>query len=110
MNDQYVSYEDYQKSCEMEEYNRACGNNNNQSREEMLNELRALKFSIIELGLYLNTHPCDQEAICMHKEYANKYKKLADQYQKMYGPLTIMFPCNKWRWLEEPWPWERGNF
>ena len=110
MNDQYVSYEDYQKDCEMEEYNRACGNDNNSSREEMINELRALKFSIIELGLYLNTHPCDKKAICMHKEYCNKYRKLADQYQKMYGPLTIMFPCNSWRWLEEQWPWERGNF
>ena len=37
-------------------------------------------------------------------------KDLKDKYQKMYGPLTIFYPCNKWRWLEEPWPWERGNY
>ena len=37
-------------------------------------------------------------------------KELMDKYQKVYGPLTINFPCNKWRWLEEPWPWERGNY
>ena len=30
-------------------------------------------------------------------------KELKDKYQKVYGPLTINFPCNKWRWLEEPW-------
>ena len=36
--------------------------------------------------------------------------ELTDKYQKVYGPLTIQFPCNKWRWIEEPWPWERGNF
>ena len=35
---------------------------------------------------------------------------LANKYQSIYGPLSIYFPCNKWRWLEEPWPWERGNF
>ena len=49
-------------------------------------------------------------AICLHKEYCYKFEDLADKYQSIYGPLTIMFPCNKWRWLEEPWPWERGNF
>ena len=35
-------------------------------------------------------------------------KDLEDKYQKVYGPLTINYPCNKWRWLEEPWPWEGG--
>lgn len=110
MNDQYISYEDYQKDCEMEEYDRACGNNYNLNRNEMMMKLRSLKFSIVELAQYLDTHPEDQKALCLHKEYCNKYDKLADQYQKIYGPLSIMFPCNKWRWLEEPWPWERGNY
>lgn len=102
MNEQYISYEDYQRDCEMQDFNRHCGCNDN-TREEMLRKLKELKFSIIELGLYLDTHPDDEKAICLHKEYANKYRNLADQYQKIYGPLTIMFPCNKWRWLEEPW-------
>ena len=39
-----------------------------------------------------------------------KAKELKDAYQKMYGPLTMNYPCKKWRWLEEPWPWERGNY
>ena len=38
------------------------------------------------------------------------YIELKDKYQKVYGPLSIYYPCNKWRWLEEPWPWEGGNF
>ena len=29
---------------------------------------------------------------------------MRDMYQKVYGPLMITYPCNKWRWLEEPWP------
>ena len=79
-------------------------------KEALLYQVMQYKFALTELDLYLDTHPDDEKAICLHKEYCNKYRKLADQYQKIYGPLTIMFPCNKWRWLEEPWPWERGNF
>lgn len=79
-------------------------------RQEMLDQIKSLDFAIIELGLYLDTHPEDQRAICMHREYCKQTKDLKDKYQKMYGPLTIFYPCNKWRWLEEPWPWERGNY
>lgn len=78
-------------------------------RQEMIDQIKALNFAIIELGLYLDTHPEDQKALCMHREYARQLRDLEDKYQKMYGPLTIFFPCNKWRWLEEPWAWERGN-
>ena len=79
------------------------------NREEMAKKLKCYRFAIIELGLYLDTHPDDEKAICLHREYANKFKVLEDKYQKVYGPLSIMYPCNKWRWLEKPWPWERGN-
>ena len=78
-------------------------------QKEMLMKIRELDFAIIELGLYLNTHPEDQRALCLHRKYTKELKELKDKYQKVYGPLSIYFPCNKWRWLEEPWPWERGN-
>lgn len=93
-------------SCEIER-NCAC---DNELREEMLMQIRAYKFSIVELGLYLDTHPDDEKALCLHREYTKRAKELADKYQKIYGPLSIYYPCKKWRWLEEPWPWERGNF
>ena len=77
----------------------------NISREEMLNKIKEYKFSIIELALYLDTHPEDEKALCLHRKYANILKDLMDKYQKVYGPLAIDYPCNKWRWLEEPWSW-----
>lgn len=80
------------------------------TRKELLNEIRSLKFSIKDLSLYLDTHPNDEKALCLHNKYSKKLRPLEDNYQKIYGPLTINFPCNKWRWLEEPWPWERGNY
>lgn len=79
----------------------------NMTQERMLKEIKCLQFAIIELGLYLDTHPDDERALCLHRKYARELKDLQDKYQKVYGPLTINFPCNKWRWLEMPWPWER---
>jgi len=79
-------------------------------RREMIEQIRCFDFAITELALYLDTHPDDKKALCLHRKYAKEVKELKDKYQKVYGPLTINYPCNKWRWLEEPWPWERGNF
>ena len=80
------------------------------TREEMIEEIRCLGFAIVELAQYLDTHVDDEKALCLHRKYATRLRDLKDKYQKVYGPLTITFPCNKWRWIEEPWPWERGNF
>ena len=87
--------------------NRACSNDRKQN--EMMMQIRELSFSVIELAQYLDTHENDQKALCLHNHYVKTLKELKDKYQKVYGPLTINYPCNKWRWIEEPWPWERGN-
>ena len=81
-----------------------------ETRAEMMKKIREYNFAVIELGLYLDSHPEDQKALCSHREYAKNLKDITDKYQKVYGPLSIYFPCNKWRWLEEPWPWERSDF
>ena len=98
------------KECKKEELREDCRDERDLRRLEMIDQIKSLDFAIIELGLYLDTHPDDQKALCMHREYCKQVKNLKDKYQKMYGPLTIFYPCNKWRWLEQPWPWERGNY
>ena len=96
------------------EENRNCGCNCNSEceeenkvdcdlRREMINQIRSYDFAINELALYLDTHPEDQKALCLHNKYCKQVKELKDKYQKVYGPLTINYPCNKWRWLEMPW-------
>lgn len=87
-------------SCEMMN---DCPTPRDMTREEMIMKIKELDFAIIELGLYLDTHPEDSKALCLHKEYCKEVKDLKDKYQRVYGPLTIFYPCNKWRWLEEPW-------
>ena len=95
-----ISDEEGQMTCEEKRAN----------RRKMINEIKALNFAVVELALYLDTHETDEKALMLYKEYANKLHDLKDKYQKIYGPLSIYYPCKKWRWLEEPWPWERGNF
>ena len=86
-----------------------CIDDKNMTRKEMLKKIKCLKFAVVELALYLDTHPDDKKALCLHNKYSKELKEICDKYQKVYGPLTIEYPCNKWRWLEEPWPWEGGN-
>lgn len=87
----------------------SCSCTEDTTREDMLHQIKCYNFAIIELALYLDTHPNDERALCLHNNYSKTLKELKDKYQKVYGPLSIYYPCNKWRWLEEPWPWEGGN-
>ena len=92
----------------VQEERNSCMCNNDNIREEMITKIKELNFAVIEVALYLDTHPDDEKALCLHRRYTKELKELKDKYQKVYGPLSIYFPCNKWRWLEEPWPWEGG--
>lgn len=93
---------------------RNCCNNSDDNnctdytRKEMLMQIKEYDFALDELNLYLDTHPDDKKALCLHNKYARILKDLEKDYQKVYGPLNANYPCNKWRWIEEPWPWERG--
>ena len=84
-------------------------NCDNKTRSELMDEIRSINFSIIELAQYLDINPDDRKALCLHNEYSNKLRMLTDTYQRLYGPLSIECPCNKWRWIEQPWPWEKGG-
>lgn len=83
-----------------------------QNQEEMLREIMALNFAVNDLALYLDTHPTDRCALEKHSEYAEKVMKLTEEYQRLYGPLTVNFTNqgNCWQWSDEPWPWERGAY
>ena len=95
--------------CECKD-NSECMENRNRVRQEMMKQIKCLNFAVVDIAEYLDTHPNDKKALCLHREYTNELKVLKDKYQKIFGPLDIYYPCNKWRWLEEPWPWERSDF
>ncbi|AUS96204.1 spore coat protein CotJB [Clostridium thermosuccinogenes] len=77
------------------------------ARERLLREVMAADFTLIELNLYLNTHPYDQRAITIFNECLQKAKALRQNYERLYGPITPMTPSKcPWQWIEDPWPWQ----
>lgn len=75
-----------------------------------LSELMALDFAIDELGLYLTTHREDQDALQLFWSYIKLAKEGRKKYVDIYGPLKQTdFSEGGFRWLDDPWPWERGG-
>jgi len=78
-------------------------------REELLFEILKYKFVMKDLDLYLDTHSYDSSMIKLYDKYLSEEKKLCDEYEKMYGPLTLdskYLDGNNWKWNNSPWPWE----
>ena len=72
-----------------------------------LTELQALEFVMLELGLYLDTHPDDTEAFTLFRQYTAMEKAARAAYESKYGPLMLGSAemGETYRWLEGPWPW-----
>ena len=76
------------KECEKDETRKEC-NGRDMRRQEMIDQIKSLDFAIIELGLYLDTHPDDQRALCMHKEYCKQAKNLKSCYALAVSSVYI---------------------
>ena len=45
----------------------------------------------------------------MYSKYLKEEKRLCDEFERMYGPLTLdsmYLDGNSWKWNNSPWPWE----
>lgn len=76
---------------------------------ELLEELQAVDFVLVELTLYLDTHPRDQQAVQQYNEYAKRGKALRKQVESYYGPLLQYgksYAGYPWNWDDAPWPWQ----
>lgn len=71
-------------------------------------QLQALCFVLSELGLYLDTHPEDQEAFALFQRYAELEQRARTEYEAKYGPLTQSAAAEqkKYNWTLSPWPWD----
>lgn len=73
-----------------------------------LAELQALEFVLVELGLYLDTHPEDQEAFSLYQQYGALEQAGRKRYEEKYGPLIqydTAQAANYSTWIQDPWPW-----
>lgn len=74
-------------------------------------ELQALAFIIQELGLYLDTHPCDTEAFALYQNYAKLLEQGKKTYVEKIGPLvqTDAAMDETYTWVNGPWPWQNPD-
>ena len=76
---------------------------------ELLYEMQAVDFMLVELTLYLDTHPNDHKAINQYNECAQKSMALKNKFQSMFGPLYHFgnsYSTYPWSWDSTPWPWQ----
>lgn len=79
------------------------------NQRHMRHMIDAKEFAMLELALYLDTHPDDQQALQMRRQLQAETAELRNQYEARYGRLVVTHndvegPC--WSWVENPWPWD----
>ncbi|EWG10809.1 MULTISPECIES: spore coat protein CotJB [Bacillaceae] len=76
---------------------------------QLLEQLQAVDFVLVDLTLYLDTHNNDTEAIKQFNHYAKERKKLRNAIESKYGPLMQFghsYSGQPWNWDDAPWPWQ----
>jgi spore coat protein JB len=76
---------------------------------QWMEELQAVDFVLVELTLYLDTHPQDQNAVHQFNQYAQQRKKIKRAIESKYGPLQQYgnsYSGMPWNWSSGPWPWQ----
>ncbi len=75
--------------------------------ETPLGEIMIMSFAVAELGLYLDTHPEDKEALQLHNNYVRLLRDAMAAYEKEIGPITQETVMEgKYSWIKDPWPWD----
>jgi spore coat protein JB len=80
------------------------------SRRDMLRQIQMLDFYAVELNLFLDTHPTDQQALQDYRYILQQTSQLRDVYTQRFGSLLNFQEAtineNRWNWIDNPWPWE----
>lgn len=76
---------------------------------ELLCKLQETDFVLVELTLYLDTHPDDLYAVQQFNQMALLRQQIAAEFEDRYGPLLQFghsFSRYPWDWKNTPWPWQ----
>lgn len=81
----------------------------NEEYYALLLQLQELDFVLIELTLYLDTHPDDLQAIQQFNQFAHQRHQVAHHFEARFGPLLQYghsYTRSPWQWKNAPWPWQ----
>lgn len=69
-------------------------------------------FALHELNLFLDSHPTNEKAFGLLREYRKMREALVNQYVEKFGNYVNTVDDAKaegcFQWLKGPWPWENG--
>lgn len=102
MRDEYVPYKNYNAIPLIP----------SNDREQKLYEVMKYAFALVDLNLYLDTHPEDMEAYNLFQKYVEEEKKAKKSFTENYGPVVFTNANYKdYEWIKNPWPWDNmgGN-
>ena len=77
-------------------------------REELLKKLSELDFIAVDLGLFLNTHPDNKEAIQAYNQVITAADAVRMKYEESYGPLCSFRSCREDDFAHRG-AWRHGN-
>ena len=82
--------------------------NNKEKNKTLKHQIQSLAFAMTELGLYLDTHKSDKEALTLFNSYKELYDELMAEFENKYGPLTQAEAGRDgvYSWTDNPWPWD----
>ncbi|MBZ5749095.1 MULTISPECIES: spore coat protein CotJB [Metabacillus] len=75
----------------------------------LLLEIQEVDFVLVELTLYLDTHPNDLQALQQFNQFTLKSKQLKQSFEAKFGMLQQFggsFADANWSWGTAPWPWQ----
>ncbi|MBQ7218578.1 MAG: spore coat protein CotJB [Ruminococcus sp.] len=76
-------------------------------RDMLLKKIGTYKFAIVDIDIFLDTHPGDSKMLALRNQYEEELKPLVKKFEAKYGPLTKRdTETNTWTWVKDPWPWD----
>lgn len=80
------------------------------NQKELYEWIMMLGFCAVDMMLYLDTHPDDEEALNYFNQCNTLYNAAKQSYQEQFGLLNAFSEQEhfSWDWNTAPMPWEGG--
>ncbi|MBQ8327279.1 MAG: spore coat protein CotJB [Lachnospiraceae bacterium] len=78
-------------------------------QKRLLHDISVVDFVLVEMTLYLDTHPHETDAIDFYNHYCRIKNQLMNEYANKFYPLSLSTCDNyskEWKWALSPLPWE----
>lgn len=80
------------------------------NQKELYEWIMMLGFCAVDMMLYLDTHPDDEETLNYFNQCTALYNAAKQSYQEQFGQLNAFSEQERssWDWNTAPMPWEGG--